>query len=199
MKETNDAEGLEGQRATTAGGWPGGGPPHDLDGYTVTFTSLLEDIDATPFMKGPPDDRCRCPHWGYVIKGRMTARYADRDEGRKCTERWCWSGGRAPHRGRCSFRQIAPPYRAKGATALMFKLSGGETSRSPRNADDRLRPSQVRERWLSGQKREAMNAITPIATSAASAITMAETLPPVKAVEPGPAPFTTVSDLGLGG
>jgi hypothetical protein len=52
----------------------------ELDGYTVTFTSLLEDIDATPFMKGLPDDRCQCPHWGYVIKGKMTARYADRDE-----------------------------------------------------------------------------------------------------------------------
>ena len=26
----------------------------ELDGYTVTFTSLLEDIDATPFMKGLP-------------------------------------------------------------------------------------------------------------------------------------------------
>src|SRR5215216_1876912 len=52
----------------------------DLDGYTVSFTSLLEDIDATPFMKGLPDDRCQCPHWGYVLKGKMTARYADRDE-----------------------------------------------------------------------------------------------------------------------
>jgi hypothetical protein len=52
----------------------------ELDGYTVSFTSLLEDIDATPFMKGLPDDRCQCPHWGYVIKGKMTARYADRDE-----------------------------------------------------------------------------------------------------------------------
>ena len=52
----------------------------ELDGYTVSFTSLLEDIDATPFMKGLPDDRCQCPHWRYVIKGKMTARYADRDE-----------------------------------------------------------------------------------------------------------------------
>ena len=34
----------------------------ELDGYTVTFTSLVEDIDATPFMKGLPDDRCQCPH-----------------------------------------------------------------------------------------------------------------------------------------
>jgi len=52
----------------------------DLDGYTVTFTTLVEDIDATPFMKGLPGDRCQCPHWGYVIKGQMTARYADREE-----------------------------------------------------------------------------------------------------------------------
>jgi hypothetical protein len=52
----------------------------DLDGYTVTFTSLVEDIDATAAMKGLPDDRCQCPHWGYMIKGKMTAQYADRDE-----------------------------------------------------------------------------------------------------------------------
>jgi quercetin dioxygenase-like cupin family protein len=31
-------------------------------------------------LKGLPDDRCQCPHWGYVFKGKMTARYADRDE-----------------------------------------------------------------------------------------------------------------------
>ncbi len=52
----------------------------ELDGYTASFTSLLEDIDATPLMKGLPDDRCPCPHWGYVFNGKMTARYADRDE-----------------------------------------------------------------------------------------------------------------------
>jgi hypothetical protein len=46
----------------------------------VSFTSLLQDIDATPLLKGLPDDRCPCPHWGYVLKGKMTARYAERDE-----------------------------------------------------------------------------------------------------------------------
>ncbi|HEY3071872.1 MAG TPA: hypothetical protein VGJ46_03570 [Candidatus Limnocylindrales bacterium] len=60
-----------------------GGPVVDLreelDGYTVSFTSLLADIDATPFMKGSRMT-CQCPHWGYVFKGRMTARYLDRDE-----------------------------------------------------------------------------------------------------------------------
>ena len=46
----------------------------------VNFTSIREDFDATPLMKGQPDDRCQCPHWGYVIKGGATFRYADRDE-----------------------------------------------------------------------------------------------------------------------
>jgi hypothetical protein len=51
-----------------------------LEGYTVNFTSIREDMDATPLMKGLPDDRCQCPHWGYVIKGGATFRYADREE-----------------------------------------------------------------------------------------------------------------------
>lgn len=52
----------------------------ELDGYTVNFVEFREDIDATPLLKGLPDDRCQCPHWGYVVKGRVTMRYADRDE-----------------------------------------------------------------------------------------------------------------------
>ena len=51
-----------------------------LEGYMVNFTSFREDIDATPLMKGLPDERCQCPHWGYVVKGRMTFHYADREE-----------------------------------------------------------------------------------------------------------------------
>ena len=37
-------------------------------------------MDPAPFFKGLPDDRCQCPHWGYVIKGQITFRFADRDE-----------------------------------------------------------------------------------------------------------------------
>jgi len=51
-----------------------------LDGYTVNFVEFREDIDATPLLKGLPDDRCQCPHWGYVITGSLTYRYPDRDE-----------------------------------------------------------------------------------------------------------------------
>jgi len=52
----------------------------DLDGYTVNFVTFREDIDHAPLLRGLPDDRCQCPHWGYVVTGSMTFRYADRDE-----------------------------------------------------------------------------------------------------------------------
>jgi glyoxylate utilization-related uncharacterized protein len=51
-----------------------------LEGYTVNFVSFAQDIDATPLLKGLPDDRCQCPHWGYVIKGRFTYRFSGHEE-----------------------------------------------------------------------------------------------------------------------
>ena len=44
------------------------------------FETFKTDIDMTPLLKGLPDDLCQCPHWGYVIKGRMIIRYANREE-----------------------------------------------------------------------------------------------------------------------
>jgi hypothetical protein len=52
----------------------------DLDDYTVNFVTFREDIDHTPLLRGLPDDRCQCPHWGYVTKGAVTFRYGDREE-----------------------------------------------------------------------------------------------------------------------
>jgi glyoxylate utilization-related uncharacterized protein len=52
------------------------GPVHDwhqdIDGYTVNFVAFNVDIDSTPLLKGLPNDECTCPHWGYVLKGRVT-------------------------------------------------------------------------------------------------------------------------------
>lgn len=52
----------------------------DVEGWTINFLTFREHADATPLMRGLPDDRCPCPHWGYVLKGRITFRFADRDE-----------------------------------------------------------------------------------------------------------------------
>jgi hypothetical protein len=52
----------------------------ELDGYTVGFETFREHADATPLMKGLPDDRCQSAHWGYVVNGSVTFKYADHDE-----------------------------------------------------------------------------------------------------------------------
>jgi hypothetical protein len=46
----------------------------------VRHIDLPAGVDFTPLFKGLPDDRCQCPHWGYVFKGSMTVRVGGRDE-----------------------------------------------------------------------------------------------------------------------
>jgi hypothetical protein len=52
----------------------------EVDGYRIGFATFKQDVDGTPLMKGLPDDRCQCPHWGYVIKGSVVFRFPDHDE-----------------------------------------------------------------------------------------------------------------------
>ena len=52
----------------------------DLDGYTVAFETFRADVDPAPLFVGLPDDRCQCPHWGIVVSGRLTMRFADHEE-----------------------------------------------------------------------------------------------------------------------
>jgi len=49
-------------------------------GFTVSFERALDDVDVTPYLKGLPDDRDQCPHWGFVFKGKMIVRYKDHEE-----------------------------------------------------------------------------------------------------------------------
>jgi hypothetical protein len=92
----------------------------DIDGYTVNFVSFGVDIDGTPLLKGLPGDACPCPHWGYVLKGRLTYRmprqWVDPDQRlERLRERpvlgelvWC---GRAHSRSSRSARGGSDPFR----------------------------------------------------------------------------------------
>jgi hypothetical protein len=46
----------------------------------VAWETFPAGLDAAPLFKGLPDDRCQCPHWGYVLKGRVRIRYKDHEE-----------------------------------------------------------------------------------------------------------------------
>jgi hypothetical protein len=66
--ETVEIEGYEGHMEKLEGG------------YTVAFERYSADADLSPFFDGLPDNRCQAPHWGYVFKGKVTFKFADRDE-----------------------------------------------------------------------------------------------------------------------
>ena len=51
-----------------------------VEGYEISFLDIHEASDMAPFLKGLPDDRCPLPHWGYVVKGRVTFSFADHTE-----------------------------------------------------------------------------------------------------------------------
>jgi len=52
----------------------------DWGGLRALIVSLPAGTDLGPLLKGLPNDRCSCPHWGYMIRGRMRITYADREE-----------------------------------------------------------------------------------------------------------------------
>jgi hypothetical protein len=43
----------------------------DENGMSVGFARLPAGADLRPATTGLPDDLCPCPHWGYMIKGRV--------------------------------------------------------------------------------------------------------------------------------
>jgi hypothetical protein len=94
-----------------------------LDGYTVNFTSFSEDIDATPLLKGLPDDRCQCPHWGYVVKGRLTFRFADRDEVFEAGDAFYTAPGHVPvqHEPGSEIVMFSPAEDLRKTEAVMMK------------------------------------------------------------------------------
>ena len=44
----------------------------DADGQNIAFVSFKATVDATPLLKGLPNDQCVSPHWGYVLKGEVS-------------------------------------------------------------------------------------------------------------------------------
>jgi hypothetical protein len=95
----------------------------ELEGYTVNFVTFREDIDATPLLRGLPDDRCQCPHWGYVIKGRITMRYADRDEIYEAGDAWYATPGHVPvqHEPGTEIVQFSPTEALQETEAVMAR------------------------------------------------------------------------------
>ena len=58
------------------------------------YINLPAGTDFRPLLAGLPEDRCHCPHWGYVVAGAITIEYADGTrETSQAGDVFYWPGG----------------------------------------------------------------------------------------------------------
>ena len=68
----------------------------DQDGTSVGFVRLPAGADLRPATKGLPDDLCPCPHWGYMLKGRVRMHTTAGHQDFVAGEAFYWAAGHAP-------------------------------------------------------------------------------------------------------
>lgn len=49
-------------------------------GFNVACFKASTEVDPSPLFKGLPEDRCQCPHLGFLFKGKILVRYKDHEE-----------------------------------------------------------------------------------------------------------------------
>ena len=64
--------------------------------FHIGYETYETAFDVAPLLKGLPDDLCQCPHWGFVIRGRMRIRYRDREETAEAGDVYYLPPGHAP-------------------------------------------------------------------------------------------------------
>jgi hypothetical protein len=68
----------------------------DEAGLAVGFVRLPRGADLRAATKGLPGDLCPCPHWGYMIKGRIRMHTASGAQDFEAGEAFYWAPGHAP-------------------------------------------------------------------------------------------------------
>jgi hypothetical protein len=86
-------------------------PPHNL----------------APLLKGLPDDRCQCPHWGFLFKGKIVVRYADHEETIDAGQAFYMPPGHVPEAlEACELVQFSPAAQMREVTEVMRRNAQAE-------------------------------------------------------------------------
>ena len=59
----------------------------------LAFIRVPAGWDLAPLLVGLPDDLCQCPHWGYLLSGRLKLATKDGDELFEAGQAFYWSPG----------------------------------------------------------------------------------------------------------
>jgi hypothetical protein len=74
------------------------GPVKGYDRLSGEYFTLAAGVDTAPLFRGLDGDLCQCPHWGFVLRGRITTTDADgRRETVSTNDLFYWPPGHNVH------------------------------------------------------------------------------------------------------
>jgi hypothetical protein len=93
----------------------------DLDNdCTVAFVTIRQGHSLAQMLKGLPDDMCPCPHWGYLIAGKISVSYADHEEVFEAGDAFYMAPGHVPTAATgTEFVQFSPAAQLAEVEAVM--------------------------------------------------------------------------------
>ena len=68
----------------------------EVGDMTVSFITLAKGVDLGPALVGLPGDLCQCPHWGYMLTGRLLMRSPAGETTYDAGQAFYWAPGHAP-------------------------------------------------------------------------------------------------------
>jgi hypothetical protein len=65
-------------------------------GMSAGFVRLPQGADLRPAVVGLKDDLCQCPHWGYLLSGRVRMHTTNGPQEYEAGQAFYWAPGHAP-------------------------------------------------------------------------------------------------------
>jgi hypothetical protein len=91
---------------------------------TTAFVRMAAGTDLRAALKGLPGDLCQCPHWGYLLSGRLKMHTSHGAETYEAGQSFYWPPGHAPEALEdCEYVDFSPT-RAFGAVIDHIKSQG---------------------------------------------------------------------------
>lgn len=78
-------------------------------GMSIAWVRLPAGADLRPALAGLPGDLCPCPHWGYMISGRLAMHGKDGVTTYEAGQGFYWGPGHAPEAlTDCEYVDVSP-------------------------------------------------------------------------------------------
>jgi len=81
----------------------------ELGEMAMAWVRLPEGANLTPLLQGLPEDLCQCPHWGFMLRGKLVMHTPSGDEVYEAGQAFYWPPGHAPEALEdCEYIDVSP-------------------------------------------------------------------------------------------